>query len=116
MSCVIGALGAPDDPYWKNKHKQEENKMNDGTSEVTKAAFRVLVFQIKQLIKERDEARRVLQTVVEEFISDTPQQTPKHECEFISDPERGVCSACETWSDYVRICHSCENTEEEETQ
>lgn len=32
--------------------------MNDGTSEVTKAAFRVLVFQIKQLTKERDEARR----------------------------------------------------------
>ena len=59
MSCVIGALGAPDDPYWKNKHKQEGNKMNDGTSEVTKAAFDVLVFQIKQLIKERDEARRL---------------------------------------------------------
>ena len=59
MSCVIGALGAPNDPYWKNKHKQEGNKMNDGTSEVTKAAFDVLVFQIKQLIKERDEARRL---------------------------------------------------------
>ena len=70
---------------------------------------------IEQLRKERDEARQVLQTVVEEFISDTPQQTPKHECEFISDPERGVCSACEAWSDYVRICHPCENTEEEET-
>ena len=68
-----------------------------------------------QLRKERDEARQVLQTVVEEFISDTPQQTPKHECEFISDPERGVCSGCETWSDYVRICHPHEDTEEEET-
>ena len=30
--------------------------MSDGTSEVTKAAFDVLVFQIKQLTKERDEA------------------------------------------------------------
>ena len=32
--------------------------MSDGTSEVTKAAFRVLVLQIKQLTEERDEARR----------------------------------------------------------
>ena len=32
--------------------------MNPGTSEVTKAAFNVLVLQIKQLTEERDEARR----------------------------------------------------------
>ena len=30
--------------------------MSDGTSEVTKAVFRVLVLQIKQLTEERDEA------------------------------------------------------------
>ena len=79
MSCVIGALGAPDDPYWKNKHKQEENKMNDGTSEVTKAAFDVLVFQIKQLIKERDEARRLHCHMSAQFIYKSVElDTAKH--------------------------------------
>jgi hypothetical protein len=74
-----------------------------------------------RLRKERDEARKVMHSVVEEFVQHTQTQhplhhpTPMHECEFSWNPECGKCDACETWSDYVRICHPHEDTEEEET-
>ena len=71
--------------------------------------------EITQLRKERDKARRLLQSVVEEFISDTPNKTPTHECEFRSNPERGKCGACEVWGDYIGLFGS-EEEEEEETQ
>jgi predicted ATP-dependent serine protease len=38
-----------------------------------------------------------------------------HECEHKHNPERGKCDACEAWSEYVRICHPLERTDEEET-
>ena len=76
---------------------------------------------IKQLRKERDEARRVLRAVVEEFIQHGQSMnplypaTPLHECEVSWNPERSKCDACEAWSDYVLICHPLERTDEEET-
>ena len=78
---------------------------------------------IKQLRKERDEARDVMHSVVEEFVQHGQPMnrfyppTPIHECEFRYNPESGkcdACDACEAWSDYVRICHPLEDTEEEE--
>ena len=72
------------------------------------------------IIKERDEARRVLKSIVEEFVQHAQAMnpfypaTPMHECEFSWNPESGKCNACEAWSDYVLICHPLGETEEEE--
>ena len=70
---------------------------------------------------ERDEARRVLKAIVEEFVQHEQAMnqhypaTPMHECEFSWSPERGKCDACEAWGDYVLICHPLWETDEEET-
>ena len=70
--------------------------------------------------RERDEARDVMQSVVEEFVqlsqpsNPRHQPTPIHECEFQYAPEYGKCDACETWSDYVRICHPHADMEEDD--
>ena len=66
--------------------------------------------EIKLLRKERDAAL----AVVDEFISDTTtnNETPTHECEFVTDPEKGKCDACEAWGNYVGLFCS---SEEEET-
>jgi hypothetical protein len=38
----------------------------------------------------------LVQHILEE--TDTPEtDTPKHQCEFLTDPERGKCSFCEAW-------------------
>ena len=74
-----------------------------------------------KLRQERDEARRVLKSIVEEFVQHGQpshplhQPTPMHECEFSWNPESGKCNACEAWGDYVLICHPLERTDEEET-
>ena len=75
----------------------------------------------KRLQKERDEARRVLKSIVDEFVQHAQPMnpfypaTPMHECEFSWNPESGKCDACEAWGDYVLICHPLEETDEEET-
>ena len=75
----------------------------------------------KKLREERDEARRVLKAIVEEFVQHEQAMnpsypaTPMHECEFSWNPECGKCDACEAWGDYVRICHPNTDTEEDET-
>lgn len=69
--------------------------------------------------RERDEARRVLKSIVEEFVQHAQAMnpfypaTPMHECEFSWNPESGKCDACEAWGDYVLICHPLEETGEE---
>ena len=66
--------------------------------------------EIKLLRKERDAAL----AVVDEFIADTTanNETPIHECEFVTDPEKGKCDSCEAWGNYVGLFCS---SEEEET-
>ena len=58
--------------------------------------------------------RNAALAVVNEFISDTTtnNETPTHECEFVTDPEKGKCDACEAWGNYVGLFCS---SEEEET-
>ena len=70
------------------------------------------VQEIELLRKERDAAL----AVVDEFISDTAvnNETPIHECEFVTDPEKGKCDSCEAWGNYVGLF--CSNEDEEETQ
>lgn len=84
------------------------------------ARIRQLLGVSEQLRKERDEARRVLKSIVEEFVQHAQTMnpfypaTPMHECEFSWNPECGKCNACEAWGDYVLICHPLGDTEEEE--
>ena len=76
--------------------------------------------EIVRLRAERDEARRVLRAIVEEFVQHAQAMnpfypaTPMHECEFSWNPESGKCNACEAWGDYVLICHPLGDTDEEE--
>ena len=71
-----------------------------------------VILQVEQLLKERDAAL----AVVDEFIADTAvnNETPIHECEFVTDPEKGKCDSCEAWGNYVGLF--CSNEDEEETQ
>jgi len=77
--------------------------------------------EIVEARRERDEARDVMHSVVEEFVQHGQPMNPfyppipMHECEHKHNPERGKCDACEAWSEYVRICHPLERTDEEET-
>ena len=77
--------------------------------------------ELDEAIRERDEARRVLKSIVEEFVQHAQTMnplypaTPSHECQFSWNPESGKCDACEAWGDYVLICHPLVETEEEET-
>lgn len=85
------------------------------------ARIQQLLGKSEQLLKERDEARRVLKAIVEEFVQHEQAMnplypaTPMHECEFSWNPECGKCDACEAWGDYVLICHPLWKTDEEET-
>ena len=75
--------------------------------------------EIERLRAERDEARNVMHSIVEEFVQHGQpshpryQPTPMHQCEFQYAPEYGKCHACEAWSEYVRICHPTTDTEKE---
>ena len=90
--------------------------------EDAKCEIETLAANLKQMQNERDEARRVLEAIVEEFVQHAQAMnpfypaTPHHECEFSWNPERGKCAACEAWGDYVLICHPLWETDEEETQ
>ncbi|CAB4146870.1 hypothetical protein UFOVP496_51 [uncultured Caudovirales phage] len=88
--------------------------------EGAKFEIETLAANLKQMQNERDEARRVLKSIVEEFVQHAQTMnpfypaTPMHECEFSWNPECGKCNACEAWGDYVLICHPLGDTEEEE--
>jgi hypothetical protein len=88
--------------------------------EGAKCEIETLAANSKQMQSERDEARDVMHSVVEEFVQHGQpshprhQPTPIHECEFRYAPERGKCDACEAWADYVRICHPLADTKEED--
>ena len=89
--------------------------------EGAKCEIETLAANLKQMQNERDEARRVLEAIVEEFVQHAQAMnpfypaTPHHECEFSWNPESGKCNACEAWGDYVLICHPLWETDEEET-
>ena len=89
--------------------------------EGAKCEIETLAANLKQMQGERDEARDVMHSVVEEFVQHSQpshprhQPTPIHECEFQYAPEYGKCDACESWANYVRICHPTTDTEEDET-
>jgi hypothetical protein len=96
-------------------------KERDDSRWWAKKAIDEIIEERDKARRERDEARRVLEAIVEEFVQHAQAMnpfypaTPHHECEFSWSPERGKCAACEAWGDYVLICHPLWETDEEET-
>ena len=73
---------------------------------------------IERLIKERDEARRLLKAVVDMMRDNmAPDAThPKHVCDFIYCPEIATCMVCENWTDALVMCYPDDFQDEEETK
>jgi hypothetical protein len=67
-------------------------------NEITK--LRQEIVQLNNVIKELKEPKSIIESLVQHILeeTDTPEtDTPKHQCEFLTDPERGKCSFCEAW-------------------
>ena len=71
---------------------------------------------IERLIKERDEARRLLKAVVDMMRDNmAPDAThPKHVCNFIYCPEIATCMVCENWTDALVMCYPDDFQDEED--
>lgn len=84
----------------------------EATIKEQRAEIKRLTAELKTALAERDAAL----AVVNEFIIDTTvnNKTPIHECEFVTDPEKGKCDKCEAWGNYVGLF--CSTEDEEETQ
>ena len=62
--------------------------------EITKLRQQEIV-QLNSVIKELKEPKSIIESLVQHILEET--DTPKHQCEFLTDPERGKCSFCEAW-------------------
>ena len=73
---------------------------------------------IERLIKERNEARRLLKAVVDMMRDNmAPDAThPKHVCDFIYCPEVATCMVCENWTDALVMCYPDDFQDEEDSQ
>jgi hypothetical protein len=67
---------------------------------------------IKNLCEENDELRKDSKDIIENLVihiletnKTTKINTPPHECEFLTDPERGKCSFCETWGSAMMLVY-----------
>jgi hypothetical protein len=71
---------------------------------------------IERLIKERDEARRLLKAVVDMMHDNmVPDAThPKHLCDFINRPDIAMCKVCEDWTDAMVMCYPDDFQDEED--
>jgi len=71
---------------------------------------------IEQLRKERDEARRLLKSVVnmmrENMVPDATH--PQHTCDFIHRPDIAMCKVCEDWTDALVMCYPDEFQDKED--
>ena len=77
-----------------------------------------LTAQVDALRTERDEAKELVKFLVDHITENLDcisitQVIPPHECEFISDPERGKCSFCETWGAAMMLVYPNQIEEEE---
>ena len=71
---------------------------------------------IERLIKERDEARRLLKAVVDMMRDNmAPDAThPKHLCDFVHRPDIAMCKVCENWTDALVMCYPDDFQDEED--
>ena len=67
---------------------------------------------IVNLCEENDKLRKDSKDIIENLVihiletnETTKINTPPHECEFLTDPERGKCSFCETWGSAMMLVY-----------
>jgi hypothetical protein len=74
--------------------------------------------EMRRMMEERDEARRLLKAVVDMMRDNmAPDAThPKHVCDFIYCPEIATCMVCENWTDALVMCYPDDFQDEEETK
>ena len=72
--------------------------------------------QIERITAERDEARRLLKSVMnmmrENMVPDATH--PKHLCDFIHRPDIAMCRVCEDWTDAMVLCYPDEFQDKED--
>ena len=121
FSCVEDAAKLIEQLRERNSLLLQQRGCRDEAARRAARCIDRLKIKVGQMTEERDEARRVLKSIVEEFVQHAQTMnpfypaTPMHECEFSWNPECGKCDACEAWGDYVLICHPLWETDEEET-
>lgn len=72
---------------------------------------------IEDMNKLRKESKDIIENLVIHILETnetTKINTPPHECEFITEPERGKCSFCETWGSAMMLVYP-NQIEEEKT-
>ena len=71
---------------------------------------------IRLLVKQRDEARRLLKAVVNIMRENmAPDDThPQHMCDFIHRPDIAMCRVCEDWTDALVLCYPDDFKDEED--
>jgi hypothetical protein len=74
--------------------------------------------EMRRMMDERDEARRLLKAVVDMMRDNmAPDAThPKHLCDFIHRPDIAMCKVCEDWTDAMVMCYPDDFQDEEETK
>jgi hypothetical protein len=74
--------------------------------------------EMRRMMEERDEARRLLKAVVDMLSSNmAPDAThPKHVCDFIYCPEVATCMVCENWTHAIMMCYPDDFQDEEDSQ
>ena len=67
---------------------------------------------MNKLKEENDKLRKDSKDIIENLVihiletnETTKINTPPHECEFLTDPERGKCSFCETWGSAMMLVY-----------
>jgi hypothetical protein len=53
--------------------------------------------------KDYDALKRLLNWAIHEMSDESPRRTPKHDCEYSTDPESGKCDFCENYWDAVQL-------------
>lgn len=74
---------------------------------------------IVNLCEENDELHKESKDIIESLVihiletnNTTKISTPPHECEFVTQPERGKCSFCEAWGSAMMLVYPDEIKED----
>ena len=72
--------------------------------------------EMRRMMEERDEARRLLKAVVDMMRDNMAHDAthPHHLCDFIHRPDIGMCKVCEDWTDAMVMCYPDDFQDEED--
>lgn len=81
-----------------------------------RAQLEAILAEIDALVRERDEARRLLKAVVDMMRDNMAHDAthPHHLCDFIHRPDIGMCKVCEDWTDAMVMCYPDDFQDEED--